>query len=241
MAHTPASGTAPPYTLVSHRLCPYVQRAAIVLREKGLDFERIDIDLANKPDWFLAVSPMGKTPVLLVDDAAIFESAVICEYLDETQMPPLHPALPLARAAHRGWMEFASATLNDIAGLYSAPDEAALALKTGALRKRFAQLEQALALSQDNAPYFDGAAFSMVDAAFAPVFRYFDVIERIAGMPNCFEGLPRVQAWRASLQDRPSVRQAVRDDYPALLTAFLLARGSALSHRIQGRAMCCAK
>ena len=46
-----------PLVLVSHALCPYVQRAAIVLREKGVPFERRDIDLANKPDWFLRISP----------------------------------------------------------------------------------------------------------------------------------------------------------------------------------------
>ena len=50
--------------LVSHALCPYVQRAAIVLAEKGVAFERRDIDLSNKPAWFLALSPLGKTPVL---------------------------------------------------------------------------------------------------------------------------------------------------------------------------------
>ena len=69
--------------LISHLLCPYVQRAVIVLEEKNIPYERIDIDLANKPDWFLKVSPLGKTPVLLVGDQPIFESAVICEYLDE--------------------------------------------------------------------------------------------------------------------------------------------------------------
>jgi glutathione S-transferase len=77
----------PRLTLISHALCPYVQRAAIVLAEKGIAFERRDIDLANKPDWFLAVSPLGKTPVLLVDGEAIFESAVICEYLEDTAQP----------------------------------------------------------------------------------------------------------------------------------------------------------
>ena len=59
--------------LISHKLCPYVQRAVIALTEKGVPFERIDIDLANKPDWFLAISPLGKTPVLQVGDKAIFE------------------------------------------------------------------------------------------------------------------------------------------------------------------------
>ena len=66
-------------TLISHKLCPYVQRVAIALAEKSLTFTRVDIDLAAKPDWFLAISPLGKTPVLKVGDTAIFESAVILE------------------------------------------------------------------------------------------------------------------------------------------------------------------
>src|SRR2546423_129287 len=104
--------------LISHPLCPYVQRAVIALSEKGVPFERIDIDLANKPDWFLRISPLGKTPVLLVDATTIFESAVILEYLEETQPSPLHPRDPLQRAEHRGWIEFGWVVLNDIAGLY---------------------------------------------------------------------------------------------------------------------------
>src|ERR671926_1821812 len=92
--------------LISHKLCPYVQRAVISLTEKGVPFERIDVDLSNKPDWFKAVSPLGKTPVLLVGETAIFESAVILEYLEETARPALHPADPLARAEHRAFIEF---------------------------------------------------------------------------------------------------------------------------------------
>src|SRR5258708_29259498 len=100
--------------LISHRLCPYVQRAVIALTEAAVPFERTDIDLANKPDWFLAIPPLGKTPVLQVGDRAIFESAVILEYLEETQPRPLHPADPLTRAEHRAWIEFGSAVLSDI-------------------------------------------------------------------------------------------------------------------------------
>src|SRR4051794_30373853 len=106
--------------LISHKLCPYVQRAVIALTEKGVSFERIDIDLSKKPDWFVAISPLGKTPVLQVGDKAIFESAVILEYLEETHAWPLHPADPLVRAEHRGWIEFGSAVLADIAGFYAA-------------------------------------------------------------------------------------------------------------------------
>ena len=85
--------------LVSHVLCPYVQRVAIALHEKGAAFRRVDVDLADKPSWFVAISPLGKTPLLQVDDAVIFESAVILEYLEETVPPALHPATPLQRAS----------------------------------------------------------------------------------------------------------------------------------------------
>ena len=88
--------------LVSHPLCPYVQRAAISLTEKGVPFERIDIDLADKPDWFKAISPLGKVPLLRVqrngEETVIFESAVILEFLEETQANPLHPVDAYARA-----------------------------------------------------------------------------------------------------------------------------------------------
>ena len=121
--------------LISHALCPYVQRAAISLIEKGVTFERTDIDLSNKPDWFLAISPLGKTPVLVVDGAPIFESAVILEYLEDTQPHALHPHDALDRARHRAWIEFGSAVLNDIAGFYSAPDDKALEAEVAAPRK----------------------------------------------------------------------------------------------------------
>ena len=216
------------YTLISHKLCPYVQRAAITLAEKGLDFERIDIDLANKPDWFLQVSPLGKTPVLLVNGQAIFESAVICEYLDETTPSCLHPEAALERAQHRAWIEFSSATLNSIGGFYNAADAQILDAKAAELKAKFAQLEKQLG----DGPYFSGKNFSLVDAAFAPVFRYVDVFERIAdfGFLNCH---PKIQVWRLSLQERTSVQTAVSEDYTALLSAFLRARQSALSALMQ--------
>jgi glutathione S-transferase len=216
----------PRFTLISHALCPYVQRAAIVLAEKGVAFTRRDVDLSRKPDWFLAVSPLGKTPVLLVDDTPIFESAVICEYLDDTLAPRLHPADALQRARHRAWMEFGSAVLNGIAAFYNAPDEAALRARADALRERFATLELALGAG----PWFDGERFSVVDAVFGPVFRYFDTLERLGGF-GFFDAAPKVRAWRAALAQRPSVQHAAGADYAARLYAFIVARGSALSAR----------
>ena len=210
--------------LISHKLCPYVQRAVIALSEKGVAFERIDIDLANKPDWFLAISPLGKTPVLQVGDVAIFESAVILEYLEETQPHQLHPADPLRRAEHRGWIEFGSAVLNDIAGFYAAADEATFKAKTVRLEQRFARLETRVAAS----PWFDGESFSLVDAVFGPVFRYFDVFDGIGDF-GILAGKPKLQRWRKALAARPSVRTAVSADYPSLLRDFLDRRNSWLS------------
>lgn len=214
-------------TLVSHALCPYVQRAAIVLAEKGVPFERRDVNLAAKPEWFHAVSPLGKTPVLLVDGAPIFESAVICDYLDETHPPRLHPADPLARAQHRAWVEFGSDVLNLVAQLYSAPDEAQLGARRDEIAQRFARLEAVLG----DGPYFAGERICIVDAAFAPVFRYFDTFDRIAGL-GVFDATPKVRRWRQALALRPSVRHAVDAQYPERLLSFLRARGSALSRRI---------
>lgn len=210
-------------TLISHRLCPYVQRAVIVLKEKGVPFERVDIDLANKPAWFLALSPLGKTPVLVVDGTPVFESAVICEYLDETIGPKLHPDNALEHARHRAWIEFASATLNAVGALYAAADQPGYEAAAAVLHQRFSELEKALGTG----PFFAGERLSLPDAAFAPVFRYFDVFDLATGI-DFLADRPRVEAWRSVLARRPSVREAVGNDFADLLRAFVIARKSVL-------------
>ncbi|NGX94217.1 MAG: glutathione S-transferase family protein [Candidatus Afipia apatlaquensis] len=213
-----------PLKLISHKLCPYVQRAVISLTEKGVPFERIDIDLDNKPEWFLKISPLGKVPVLQVGDRVVFESAVILEYLEETQPRPLHPQDPLTRAEHRAWMEFGSAVLGDIWGLETVTDEAAFNVKVKQATEKFARLEARLVA----APWFDGESFSLVDAVFAPVFRYFDTIDQIGDF-RILANKPKIARWRKSLRERPSVRDAVSPEYSALLRAFMKKHKSYLS------------
>jgi glutathione S-transferase len=212
--------------LVSHHLCPYVQRAVIALTEKGVAHERTYIDLSNKPDWFKAISPLGKVPVLLVDgDTPLFESAVICEYLEETAPGPrLHAEDALERARDRAWIEFASATLNDIWGFYTAPDAASFEKKRADLAGKFGWLEQAIGAG----PYFAGKRFGLVDAAFGPVFRYFDVFELFMDA-GTFDATPKVNRWREALATRPSVKNAVTEDYGPRLAAFLSSRNSHMS------------
>lgn len=209
-------------TLVSHHLCPYVQRAAIALNEKGVAFERVTIDLANKPGWFTAISPLGKVPLLRVarqgqDEAVLFESAVICEFIEETQAGrPLHPADAIERAHHRAWVEFASSILSDIYAIETTADPAHFKRAQQALTTKFARLEGELGAG----PYFAGENFCLVDAAFGPAFRYFDVFDQIADL-GILAGKPKVVAWRSALANRPSVRTAVADDYELRLWVFL--------------------
>lgn len=218
-------------TLVSFDLCPYVQRAAIALAEKGVSFVRKDIDLANKPDWFKAISPLGKVPLLQVDSEVLFESGVIVEYLEESQNAPLHPAEPLERARHRAWMEFGSSILADIWVIETTPDGEVFDSKRRVLREKFGRLEAELDRNRQDGPYFAGERFCLVDAVFAPVFRYFDVFDRVADL-EILEDLPNVGRWRRALADRPSVRGAVATDYGARLEAFLRRQDSWLASRM---------
>lgn len=218
----------PHLTLVSHHLCPYVQRAAIALAEKQVPFERRTVELSDKPEWFTSISPLGKVPLLIAGDHVIFESAVILEYLEETEPLPLHPADPARRAEHRSWIEFGSAILNDIAGFYSARDAKGFDVKRQSLANRFSWVEARLC----GGPWFDGETFSLVDAVYGPIFRYFDAFGKIGDF-GIFEDTPKAREWRSNLAARPSVAGAVAPDYPARLMDFLVARNSYLSGLIQ--------
>jgi glutathione S-transferase len=215
----------PRLELVSHPLCPFVQRAAIALAEKGVPFERTNVDLANKPDWFLALSPTGKVPLLRIDGEVLFESSVICEYLDETLLPRLHPDDALARAKERAFMEFASAILGDLWGYQTAKDEATFLAKAKELDAKLQRVEATLG----EGPWFRGASFGLVDAAFAPAFRNFEVLDPIRDT-GLFRDKPRVSRWRAALLARPSVIGTVPADFPALVRASLDRMGTYLGN-----------
>ncbi|WLQ15970.1 glutathione S-transferase family protein [Hahella aquimaris] len=217
--------------LVSFKLCPYVQRSVITLLEKGVAFKRTAIDLANKPGWFLALSPTGKVPLLVIDNKdVIFESAVICEYLDEVTEGSLLPADPKLRAFHRSWIEFGSQTLDAIGRYYSAQDKESFRSAEELLRRRFERLEEV-----GVGPYFSGADFMIADAVYAPVFRYFDVFNSLIKI-DLFKGLAKVEAWRRQMAARQSVIDAVDADFAQALIAFVIRKQSYLSHLLQAGA-----
>ena len=148
----------------------------------------------------------------------IFEIGRHLEFLEETLAHSLlHPADPYARARHRAWIEFGSSILGDLWGFETARDADDL---RGEARGAANRSSRASRPTLGQGPFFAGRRFSMVDAVFAPIFRYFDVFEEI-GMPSIFEAMPKITAWRAALASRPSVVGAVGPDYSDRLRDFL--------------------
>jgi glutathione S-transferase len=217
---------SPGITLFSHHGCPYVQRVAIVLAEKQMAHLRHDVDLHDKPAEFDAASPLGLVPVLKVGSDAIFDSAVICEYLDETHAPRLHPEHPLQRARHRAWMAYGTALLQAVGGFFKARDEPGFEARRAEIIRLLQRLEAELTGSR----YFAGPSFCMVDVVFAPVFRYFDAFALMEPF-DYFASLPKAKAWRRQLAQRPSVQAAVQSDFLPRLVAYLSRLDSVLARK----------
>nr|WP_235789845.1 glutathione S-transferase family protein [Ruegeria pomeroyi] len=190
--------------------------------------------MSDKPDWFRALSPLGRVPVLETGSRVLFESQVIAEYLDEITPGSLHPDDPLEKARHRAWIEYASATLAEIAGFYNASDAASFESRRQALRDRLARVA-----SEVQGPFFAGTAFYIIDGVWGTVFRYLDTFETL----GAFGLMPEdacMARWRAAVAAHPSVRDAPPEGYPARLLAFLQARNShlgALARSMDGKAL----
>ncbi len=212
------------YRLVSFLVCPYVQRAEIVLQEKGIAHETTFIELQDKPAWFLAISPRGKVPLLLVDDLPVFESAAICELLDETHPEPrLMPSEPILRARDRGWFQFAEDLLLPAYKLSTAKEQAAFDEAKATLLDRLARLEQDMKgrawLSGD------GSRFGMADVACAPLFSRTDLLAEIGALELPHE-LASIHAWAARLRARDAVRNSMPPGWRDRMLAGLKSSGA---------------
>jgi glutathione S-transferase len=214
----PTIGSGSGLRLVSFVLCPYAQRGAIALEEKGAAYQLVHIDLSDKPAWFLERSPWGRVPLLLVDGHALFESAAIAEYIDETTGEPrLHPTDPLRRAHNRAWIETASA-IN--VALHRMMVAATAELGTPALatvRELLLRVEGQL----ERGPYFNGERFSLVDAALAPALQRLTFFEQIVSGLDVFGPLPRIARWRDALLARPSVQRSTASELDQRFRRYL--------------------
>ena len=222
----------PKYMLVSFETCPWVQRSAIILREKNTPFELRHIQSDNRPDWFLAISPHKKVPVLSIDDKlSLFESNAINEYLDETIEQRLHPEDPIQRAVNRAWTDYVPTFASAVTGTAYAATEADYQKAAEKTPEAFDRLEKALD-KQGSGPFFNGAKYSLVDAAYAPFLQRYMFLERIK--PNgLIEKYPRLKAWTEALMNRPSTHSFPAAEFEAMYRANVKRRNSWLSQFIE--------
>jgi glutathione S-transferase len=219
------------YMLVSFETCPWVQRSAIVLREKNIEFELRHIQSDNRPDWFLAISPHKKVPVLRIDDKfSLFESNAINEYLDETIEPRLHPADPIERAINRAWTDYVPTFASTVTGCAYADSEEECKKAVAGIPVPFERLEKALE-KQGSGPFFNGAKYSLVDAAYAPFLQRYFFLDRVSPLGQ-IENYPRLKAWGEALMQRPSTHSFPPAEFEAMYREGLRRRNKWLSRFI---------
>jgi glutathione S-transferase len=171
--------------------CPYCARVRILLAEKGLGYETVEIDLSDRPAWLYAKNPSGKVPVLEEDGGFVLpESLVIMEYLEERfPEPPLWPGDPAERALGRLWLDRFAVRLGD--DYY--------ALRRGApsqLDERLRDLDAAL----EAQPFLSGRAYGLADIGYVPW-----ILRARSNLDVDLEPFPSVTAWVARLSERPAV------------------------------------
>jgi glutathione S-transferase len=224
------------FRLCSFKTCPWVQRAAIVLRAKEIAYDIEYIDRDNRPAWFLAVSPHAKVPVLEIDGTeALFESNAIAEYLDEVAAPRLHPEDPLARARNRAWTDYVPTFASAISNTAYSDSEQEFDRRATKIAESFAKLDEALGRRGNDGPYFNGARLSLVDAAYAPFLQRYTFMDRLRPL-GIIERHPRLQAWRDALLQAPAVRASTVPEIERAWQENLTARGRWLGTRLTAAA-----
>ncbi|XP_044154973.1 glutathione S-transferase omega-1-like [Bufo gargarizans] len=197
------------------RFCPYVQRAILVLVAKGIKHEVVNINLKNKPDWFFEKSPLGLVPSIETsDDKIIYESLIICDYLDEA-FPgvKLTPADPYEKAQQKILLEHFNAVrilaFNIL--LARTKNEDYSELKTKVFEK-FKPFEEAL--TKRNIPYLGGESLSMIDYMIWPWFERLHVSD----ITEVLEKMPRINAWYKLMLQDPAVKQTFI--HPDVISGF---------------------
>jgi glutathione S-transferase len=210
--------------LVTSKLSPFGHRVEMCLIEKKISYEKVDVDLANKPDWFIQDSPLGKAPIIYGNGRPLFESIAICEYLEESFLDnPLHSKDVYTKAWHRGWMEFSNGLISSIFGIAFASDQKILDEKIDEARKKITNLEKYL----NTEPFFSGGHFSLIDVCFATAFTPAMSIRANYGV-EIFDDGSKTSKYIQRLMERESFDKVIPDDYDRVLEDFLQRKNSHL-------------
>lgn len=191
----------------SSTVCPYAHRTRLALLEKGVDFTLTEIDLENKPDWFTAISPYGKVPVIKHGSDRVWESTIINEYLDEVfPEPPLMPHNPGSRAIARIWIDFANTKfIPTFYKLLLNQDPQKQQEWAQELHNHLLFMErEGIGKLSSNGPYWLGESLSLIDLAFYPWFERWSVLQHYRGFVLPSECV-RLKKWQEAMGARDSV------------------------------------
>lgn len=203
--------------VISFGICPFVQRSLITMNYKKVPYEVQYIDLKNKPDWFLKISPLGKVPVLQVDNDVIFESAVINEYVDEISPPSLHPVDPLKKAKARAFIELSSAVLMDFYNAMIAQEKEDYETHLANFQGKLSSL-----LAPYQGDFFYGDRLSLVDTSVIPT------LQRLVFIPGMFSDLnlkkeehEKLNRWIAATLEMEEVKNSVPETFNEDFSSYL--------------------
>lgn len=214
---------APVAHLISFILCPYVQRCVLLLNHKKIPFEITYIDLSNKPDWFLKISPLGKVPVLQVGNHILFESLFILEYLDTVYAPQILSPEPILAAKEKAWMEFLSQTYMDQYFLSNAKTKEDVEKHKTSLHTKLQRIEEIIPL-----PYFQGAILSLLDIGIAPLVQRLKILNKLDGSILPSGKFPKLETLYSTLHKTLDVDKAVVPNFEEEYIANQKKNGSVL-------------
>jgi glutathione S-transferase len=183
-------------TLYDAARCPYCARVRIVLAEKDVEHDALEVDLTDRPAWIYEKNETGRVPVVEEDGWILPESSVILEYLEERYPePPLLPPDPADRAAARVWIFRHDDFTKPYYALRRGEEDGA-----GRFDAQLAKLDAALARQ----PWLTGAAYGLADIAYVPwVLRARDLL----GVQ--LDRFPALSAWLGRIEARPAVAREV--------------------------------
>ncbi len=155
-------------TLFSGSSDPYSHRARIVLAEKGVTFDLLEVDTALQPQSLVEVNPYNTVPTLLDRDLVLYDSAIIMEYLDERfPHPPLMPVYPVARARSRLMLYRIDRDWYVLMNKIAQPNLSEA--EKDPYRKELKESLTSVAALFNDLPFFLSEEFSLVDCAMAPL------------------------------------------------------------------------
>ena len=210
--------------LISFKLCPFVQRAVIILKKQKIDYDITFINLMDPPDWFKEISPTGQVPLLKADDAIIFESNVISEFANDISETDLHPADAVQKATNRAWIEFSSTMFNDLFNIVTGDKEAF----TKAKDSLFTKLARVESVKGDG-KFFNGSNFAIIDAAFAPIFMRLGWINEFTNDALSLAEFSNLNAWSEAILAVDEVADSVEDGLDDVYYSNIEAREGYLS------------